>query len=149
MDKRQELISQMIDLSNEIEWFNRPILEERLKEYPLSEIELIEKIGTIPNANVTKLASASYMTRGAISKLTKKLLSKDLIESYQIEDNKKEIYFRLTKKGEKIRKVHLDLHMTFLQRDKIVFEGMTNEEFDTIFRFIGKYREHIKRITEK
>jgi hypothetical protein len=49
----------MIDLSNEIEWFNRPILEERLKEYPLSEIELIEKIGTIPNANVTKLASAS------------------------------------------------------------------------------------------
>ncbi|MBO0427780.1 MarR family transcriptional regulator [Vagococcus fluvialis] len=149
MDKRQELISQMIDLSNEIEWFNRPILEERLKEYPLSEIELIEKIGTIPNANVTKLASASYMTRGAISKLTKKLLSKDLIESYQIEDNKKEIYFRLTSKGEKIRKVHSDLHMTFLQRDKIVFEGMTNEEFDTIFRFIGKYREHIKRITEK
>ncbi len=149
MDKRQELISQMIDLSNEIEWFNRPILEERLKEYPLSEIELIEKIGTIPNANVTKLASASYMTRGAISKLTKKLLSKDLIESYQIEDNKKEIYFRLTSKGEKIRKVHSDLHMTFLQRDKIVFEGMTNEEFDTIFRFVGKYREHIKRITEK
>lgn len=149
MDKRQELISQMIDLSNEIEWFNRPILEERLKEYPLSEIELIEKIGTIPNANVTKLASASYMTRGAISKLTKKLLSKDLIESYQIEDNKKEIYFRLTSKGEEIRKVHSDLHMTFLQRDKIVFEGMTNEEFDTIFRFIGKYREHIKRITEK
>lgn len=149
MDKRQELISQMIDLSNEIEWFNRPTLEERLKEYPLSEIELIEKIGTIPNANVTKLASASYMTRGAISKLTKKLLSKDLIESYQIEDNKKEIYFRLTSKGEKIRKVHSDLHMTFLQRDKIVFEGMTNEEFDTIFRFIGKYREHIKRITEK
>jgi hypothetical protein len=39
--------------------------------------------------------------------------------------------------------------MTFLQRDKIVFEGMTNEEFDTIFRFISKYREHIKRITEK
>lgn len=149
MDKRQELISQMIDLSNEIEWFNRPILEERLKEYPLSEIELIEKIGTIPNANVTKLASASYMTRGAISKLTKKLLSKDIIESYQIEDNKKEIYFRLTSKGEEIRKVHSDLHMTFLQRDKIVFEGMTNEEFDTIFRFIGKYREHIKRITEK
>jgi DNA-binding MarR family transcriptional regulator len=138
MDKRQE-----------IECFNRPILEERLKEYPLSEIELIEKIGTIPNANVTKLASASYMTRGAISKLTKKLLSKDLIESYQIEDNKKEIYFRLTSKGEKIRKVHSDLHMTFLQRDKIVFEGMTNEEFDTIFRFISKYREHIKRITEK
>lgn len=149
MDKRQELISQMIDLSNEIEWFNRPVLEERLKEYPLSEIELIEKIGTIPNANVTKLASASYMTRGAISKLTKKLLSKDIIESYQIEDNKKEIYFRLTSKGEEIRKVHSDLHMTFLQRDKIVFEGMTNEEFDTIFRFIGKYREHIKRITEK
>ncbi|MDR2277427.1 MAG: MarR family transcriptional regulator [Vagococcus sp.] len=149
MDKRQELISQMIDLSNEIEWFNRPILEERLKEYPLSEIELIEKIGTIPNANVTKLASASYMTRGAISKLTKKLLSKDMIESYQIEDNKKEIYFRLTSKGEEIRKVHSDLHMTFLQRDKIVFEGMTNEEFDTIFRFISKYREHIKRITEK
>ena len=35
------------------------------------------------------------MTRGAISKITKKLIKKGIIESYQKPDNKKEIYFRL------------------------------------------------------
>lgn len=39
--------------------------------FTLNELEVIEHIGKIPDPNVTKLANASYMTRGAISKLTK------------------------------------------------------------------------------
>ncbi|MHB8072679.1 winged helix DNA-binding protein [Desulfosporosinus fructosivorans] len=46
------------------------------------------------------------MTRGAISKITKKLTSKDAISSYQKEDNRKEVYFRLTDYGELLYKKH-------------------------------------------
>lgn len=148
MDKRQQLMSELMDLCNEIIWRNKPELESALKGYTLNEIELIENIALIPNANVTKLAAASYMTRGAISKLTKKLIAKNIIESYQSAENKKEIYFRLTTNGQKINDVHQELHRSFLERDKEVFKHMTNEEFDTIFRFIGRYRHHLKNITE-
>ncbi|MBX9993846.1 MULTISPECIES: MarR family transcriptional regulator [Priestia] len=148
MDKRQQLMSELMDLCNEIIWRNKPEVELALKDYKLSEIELIENIALIPNANVTKLAAASYMTRGAISKLTKKLIAKNMIESYQSVENKKEIYFRLTTNGQKINDVHQELHQSFLERDKEVFKYMTDEEFDTIFRFIGRYRHHLKNITE-
>ncbi|QSX23771.1 MarR family transcriptional regulator [Priestia megaterium] len=148
MDKRQQLMSELMDLCNEIIWRNKPEVELALKDYKLSEIELIENIALIPNANVTKLAAASYMTRGAISKLTKKLIAKNIIESYQSVENKKEIYFRLTTNGQKINDIHQKLHQSFLERDKEVFKYMTDEEFDTIFRFIGRYRHHLKNITE-
>ncbi|MBU8589646.1 MarR family transcriptional regulator [Priestia megaterium] len=148
MDKRQQLMSELMDLCNEIIWLNKPELESALNGYTLNEIELIENIALIPNANVTKLAAASYMTRGAISKLTKKLIAKNIIESYQNAENKKEIYFRLTTSGQKINYIHQELHQSFLKRDKEVFEHMTDEEFDTIFRFIGRYRHHLKNITE-
>jgi DNA-binding MarR family transcriptional regulator len=148
MDKRQQLMSELMDLCNEIIWRNKPEVELALKDYTLSEIELIENISLIPNANVTKLAATSYMTRGAISKLTKKLIAKNIIESYQSVENKKEIYFRLTTNGQKINDIHQKLHQSFLERDKEVFKHMTDEEFDTIFRFIGRYRHHLKNITE-
>jgi hypothetical protein len=41
------------------------------------------------------------------------------------------------------------LHQTFLERDKTVFQHMTDDEFDTVFRFIGRYRYHLKNITEE
>ena len=144
-DKRFILMSELMDLSNEIIWRNKPELESALKGYTLNEIEVIEHIALIPQANVTKLAAASFMTRGAISKLTKKLLEKSIIERYQTPKNKKEIYFRLTKEGEKIRKIHTDLHQRFLERDQEVFTPMTEEEYDTIFRFIGRYRHHLQK----
>ncbi|HAR0572407.1 TPA: MarR family transcriptional regulator, partial [Enterococcus faecium] len=32
----------------------------------------------------------------------------------------------------------------WVQRDATVFENMSKEEFDTVFRFIGRYREFIR-----
>ncbi len=122
MDKRINLISEMLDLANEITWLNKPKLEEAIEGYPLNEIELIEKIAKLPEPNVTKLAAASYLTRGAISKQTKKLLAKQLIESYQKPENKKELYFRLTEEGKQLNDRHQQLHQEFLKENEAVFE---------------------------
>ncbi|ENZ5544810.1 MarR family transcriptional regulator [Enterococcus hirae] len=145
MDSRLKLISEMVDLTNEITWHNKPKLEQVLEGYSLNEIDLIEKVASISNPNVTKLANASYMTRGAISKLTKKMITNGLLESYQKPENKKERYFRLTAEGQRINKMHQKLHEEFLKENEVVFQQMTKEEFDTVFRFIGRFRENLKR----
>ena len=145
MDSRLKLISEMVDLTNEITWRNKPKLEQVLEGYSLNEIDLIEKVASIPNPNVTKLANASYMTRGAISKLTKKMITNGLLESYQKPENKKERYFCLTAEGQRINKMHQKLHEEFLKENEVVFQQMTKEEFDTVFRFIGRFRENLKR----
>jgi DNA-binding MarR family transcriptional regulator len=83
------------------------------------------------------------MTRGAISKMTKKLEQRGLIESYQKPENKKEIYFRLTKAGQEVYDIHEKLHKEFRDRDRIVFEEITEEQFDNVLAFIKKYNDHL------
>jgi DNA-binding MarR family transcriptional regulator len=92
---------------------------------------------------VTILAEAFYMTKSAISKITKKLIEKGYIESYQKPDNKKEIYYRLTRQGEVINKVHEELHKEFQERDRAVFEQVTEEQFDSMLSFMAKYSSHL------
>ncbi len=143
MNKEEKIIVGFRDLYNKIVWLNKDKMEDSLKGYNSSEVHCIEYIEKNVDSNVTKLAESFYMTRGAISRITKKLIKKGLIESYQKSDNKKEIYFRLTEQGKVIYKIHEDLHKEFEERDKVVFDQVTEEEFDSILSFVEKYSIHL------
>ncbi|KYG27779.1 MarR family transcriptional regulator [Priestia endophytica] len=149
MNKEEQLRMSIRDLFNKGAWLNKFKMEERLKGYKPSEVHCIESIGKNVDPNVTKLAESLYMTRGAISKLTKKLIKKGLIESYQKPDNKKEIYFKLTEKGKVIYKTHEELHKEFQERDKVVFEQVTEEQFDIMLSFVEKYSKHLNAEIKK
>ena len=143
MNKEEQLIMGFRDLYNKMVFLNKFKMEASLKGNKSSEVHCIEYIGRNADSNVTKLAESFYMTRGAISKITKKLIKKGIIESYQKPDNKKEIYFRLTSEGKAINKVHEELHKEFQERDKAVFEQITEEQFDSMLSFVEKYCRHL------
>lgn len=143
MNKEEEVIKGLRDLLNKMAWLNKSKMEHILKEYKPSEVHCMECIGENEDSNVTKLATTLYMTTSAISKLTKKLIKKGFIESYKKEDNKKEVYFRLTEEGKKVYKVHGKLHKEFQERDKVVFDEVTEEQFHTMLSFIEKYSNHL------
>jgi DNA-binding MarR family transcriptional regulator len=143
MNKEEQVIMGFRDLYNKMVFLNKFKMEDSLKGYKSSEVHCIEYIGRNVDSNVTELAESFYMTRGAISKITKKLIKKGIIESYQKPDNKKEIYFRLTSQGKAINKVHEELHKEFQERDKAVFEQVTEEQFDIMLSFVEKYCRHL------
>lgn len=143
MNKEEQVMNGFRELYNKLVWLNKDKMEEGLKGFKSSEVHCIEYIENNADSNVTQLAEAFYVTRGAISRMTKKLIQKDLVESYQKSENKKEIYFRLTEQGKEIYKIHEDLHKEFQERDKAVFEQVTEEEFDSIIRFVEKYSRHL------
>lgn len=143
MKTEEQVMMGLWDLFNKMVWLNKIKMEDSLKGYKSSEVHFIEYIGKNVDSNVTKLAESFYMTRGAISKMAKKLIKKGIIESYQKPDNKKEIYFRLTEKGQAVYKVHEELHKEFQERDKAVFEQVTEEEFDSMLSFVENYSRHL------
>ncbi len=143
MKKEEQVIAGFRELLNKLVWINKIKMEVELKDYKSSEVHCIEHIGRNSDSNVTKLAESFYMTNGAISKITKKLIEKGIIESYQKPENKKEIYFRLTPQGKEVYKIHDELHKEFKERDKIVFEQMTDEQLDTIINFSKNYSNHL------
>ncbi|KKZ92878.1 MULTISPECIES: MarR family transcriptional regulator [Bacillus cereus group] len=143
MNKEEQVMNGFRELYNKLVWLNKDKMEEGLKGFKSSEVHCIEYIENNADSNVTQLAEAFYVTRGAISRMTKKLINKGLIESYQKSENKKEIYFRLTVQGKEIYKTHEELHNEFQQRDKAVFEQVTEAEFDSIINFVEKYSKHL------
>ncbi|WP_160680376.1 MarR family transcriptional regulator [Clostridium sp. C8-1-8] len=149
MNKGEQVMNEFRGLFNKMASLNKTKMEDILKDYKSSEVHCIEYIGSNVDPNVTKLAESFYMTNGAISKLTKKLINKGLIESYQKADNKKEIYFRLTDQGQKVYEIHEGLHQEFQQRDKIIFEDVTEEQFDGMLKFIEKYSKHLDEEIKK
>ncbi|HEY4399602.1 MAG TPA: MarR family transcriptional regulator [Lactobacillaceae bacterium] len=148
-EKQQALIGEMADLFGKISAYNKPIMERVFADLTLSEIETIELIATIEDANVTKLAEKSYMTRGAISKMAKKMQAKNLIETYQHASNKKEIYFRLTPAGEAIEQQHRQMHAEFFKRDQVVFEQVSEKTLDDMRAFIATYTQYMDDLKQQ
>ena len=150
MNKKEKLIIDFRAIYNKMTWLNTPQMkDDRFEDYKSSEIHCIEYIGKNKDPNVTILAESFYMTKGAISKMTKKLIKKGSIESYQKPNNKKEVYFRLTEQGQVIFKVHEEMHKEFDERDKVVFEQVTGEQFDIMLNFMEKYNRHLDEEIKK
>ena len=149
MDKEEQLEISFRDLFSKRASLEKFKMKDSLKGYQPFEVHCIEYIGNHTDSNVTKLAKAFYVTRGAISKITKKLIKKGVLESYRKPDNKKELYFRLTEQGKTVHKIHEELHREFQERDKAVFEQVTEEQFDSVLRFVEKYSRHLDAEIEK
>ncbi len=149
MNKADQVIMGFRNVYNKIVFLNKFKMEEELKEYKSSEVHCIEYIGGNEDCNVTKLAESFYMTRGAISKITKKLIAKGIIKSYQKPENKKEIFFSLTGKGTEVYKIHEKLHQEFRERDKAIFEQVTDEQYDIMLDFVHKYISHLDEEIKK
>ena len=143
MNKEEQFVMDFRDLYNKMVFLNKFKMEDSLKGYKSSEVHCIEYIGRNADSNVTKLAESFYMTRGAMSKITQKLIKKGVIDSYQKPDNKKEIYFRLTEQGKAVYKIHEGLHKEYQERDKAVFEQLTGEQLDSMVSFVEKYNRHL------
>ncbi|MDU2063312.1 MAG: MarR family transcriptional regulator [Sporomusaceae bacterium] len=116
----------------------------------LAEAHCIDKIGSIEYANVTKVAAEMGMTRGAISKITKKLLNKKLIASYQKPDNNKEIYFSLTQLGKQAYEAHKTCHEQIRKEKLAILSTYSESEQAIILRFLNEMNQNYdKKMAEE
>lgn len=149
MDKIETVLGNFRELYQKMAYLNRVKMEKALSEFKSSEVHCLEFVGKNEDSNVTKMADAFYMTRGAMSKITKKLIEKGVLESYQKNENKKEIYFKLTAKGLKVFNIHESLHQLFKERDSFIFESISEEQLTAMLSFMNRYNEHLDREIEK
>jgi DNA-binding MarR family transcriptional regulator len=66
-----------------------------------SERHMLDRIGDNPHMNITELARASGVTKGAISQIVKKLETKGVVRRYKKAANDKEVFIELTETGKK------------------------------------------------
>lgn len=106
------------------------------KNLTLSEIHAIDCIGKHKLSNATFISTKLDMTKGAISKITAKLIDKNFIIANHLENNKKEIYYTLTSTGKQIFAVHKKLHEERKNRLINILSKYDDTEINTISNFI-------------
>lgn len=123
---------------------------EKLHEYGYSEIHTIVAIGDLQNPNVTSIAQHMKMTKGAISKIIKRLLSANVIKTYQFENNKQKIFYSLTKKGKFLYDEHKKRHELWLQRDRHFLDRYSESQLEFIQNFMVDFNLYLQeQIDEK
>ena len=155
-DKIYEITKKMDILANRLSTFDdehEKALEDMLDKYEitellnknltLSEVHVIDCIGKNKFSNTTFISKELSITKGAISKITIKLLDKKLIKADKLESNKKEIYYALTKLGKKIFSIHEKVHKEENEKFQNVISKYNLEEVITINKFLDDLIDHI------
>lgn len=147
--KQQEQLLKEISLMLERQDMLSKLTESQcLDEYGYSETHCVDYIGRLELPNVTKVAEHMGMTRGAISKLTKKLLTKGMIEKYTLETNRKEVYFRLTDMGQLLFDEHAKRHQRWEKRDMEFLSRYSADEVETVYRFMREFNVYLEEQIE-
>ena len=108
-----------------------------------SEINLLELIGSCPDANVSELSARSAVTKSAVTQISVKLCEKGLIETYKSPHNKKEKYFRLTPAGLEAKAQYEEMNKQAAAKMRSYLCALSIEEKKTIMDFIRAAKEYM------
>lgn len=128
--EKQEILSRMTEAA-------------KLHGYSYSEIHTIDAVGRLDAPNTTNIAAALNLTRGAVSKIAKRLLKQELIEAYQEDGNRQKIFYRLTDAGRALFDEHARRHAQWLARDEVFLEQYSEEELQKITRFMQDFNRYL------
>jgi len=132
-DNMLEKLTEVFQLFEE---FNKQGFLENYGNLNINEVHAISFIGRTEFANVTKTTEFLKITKGAVTKITKKLILNEYLSVYQTEANKKEKYFKLTEKGQVIFDKHEKLHENAWQKDKKIFDQFDDDDKNVIYKFL-------------
>ncbi len=110
-----------------------------------SEMNTLEAIGKSVGNTVTDLCKAFGVTKGAVSQIINKLLSKGYIKKERNETYYKEIYLSLTAKGKKVFDKHEIFHRAM---DKELEENLSQlllEDISEFQKMISLMSEHVEK----
>lgn len=144
-----ELMNLFVKYMEKQEILSKLTEDEKLHGYNYSEIHTIAAIGDLEEPNVTNIANHMNVTRGAISKITKRLLAQNLIEAYQQDGNKQKIFFRLTESGQFLYDEHEKRHNLWLKRDDAFIKQFDKKTVMLVEAFMTEFNNYLeKQITE-
>lgn len=100
-----------------------PEVQELIEEMTVTMLHVLDAIGTLEPVNGITISKQFGFSKGTVSKITKRLVQKNIILPEYLPDNKKEVLFRMTERGQDIYRLHQAMHQQidlganrFLQR---------------------------------
>lgn len=145
-EKLLDLLIQFLEAEKLFEKNHKSQTGALFEEFSISEMHCVDFIFKTELPNVTKLSEKMNITKGGVSKIIKKLIEKNAIESFSVDTNKKKIYYKLTNKGKEIFKLHKNIHEKWCEINLEFFKNCSKEEIKYTILFLEKYIQYLKKI---
>ncbi|MEJ9314538.1 MarR family transcriptional regulator [Priestia megaterium] len=87
-----------------------PVIAELMKDMTVNMLHVLSAIGKLEPVNGITISKQFGFSKGTVSKITRRLADKQIINFEYIPDNKKEVLFRTTPLGKEINRLHQALH---------------------------------------
>ncbi len=85
---------------------HNPLIVELLRDSTATTLRVLDAIGRLEPVNGITISEHARIPRGTISKITRRLVARNLIKQEALPKNKKERLFRLTPLGKELFEVH-------------------------------------------
>lgn len=144
MDQSKELLQLVLEYTNLAEETDKLHNRDSLYGYDNSELNCLDAIGRMEHPNVTALAEAMRMTKGAVSKILRKLSEKGAVEPYQLGDNRQKVFYRLTGEGRVLFAAHRERHRRWEERELGFFRSLPEDEQSAAVRFFTDYNADLR-----
>ena len=144
-EKLLDLLIQFLETEKLFEKNHKSQTGALFEEFSISEMHCVDFIFKTELPNVTKLSEKMNITKGGVSKIIKKLIKKNAIESFFVDTNKKEIYYKLTNKGKEVFKLHKNIHEKWCEINLEFFKNCSKEEIKYTILFLEKYIQYLKK----
>lgn len=126
-------------IEDEFNLFREQAREHSINVLPnnITSVHVIDCIGDHEPINHTGIVEKMELSKAGITKITTKLVEMGFVMRSQLDSNRKEIYFELTKKGREVHEIHKKLHKTEESEFYYFLNGYSEVELQIVDKFMS------------
>lgn len=115
---------------------HNPLIVELLRDSTTTTLRVLDAIGRSEPVNGITISEQFRIPRGTVSKITRRLIAKNLISQESLPNNKKEILFRLTPTGRELFRVHRTFDEQMERGFRHFLQRYTADELQLLIRVL-------------
>lgn len=108
------------------------------------EMHLLDVILRHPGANTTELSGITGILKGTVSKMTRRLAKRNLLEIWKRHGNRKEVYHHGTELGQRVFDAHVEFHKVHGREFYDHFDALNGEQKVLVIDILSRYADYMK-----
>lgn len=143
MNKSTIVINELlVQLFNDILQIEEKSLREGvISDLSITEIHTIEAIGMYAEKSMSEVAQILKITVGTLTTAINKLIKKEYVERKRIEEDRRVVLVKLTKKGKLAYRIHEKFHHDMVNT---AIDGLSDEEERILISSLNKINNFFK-----
>lgn len=144
MDKNKKILNELlVEIFNDILQIEERALKQGvINDLSVTEIHTIEAIGMYTERTMSEVAQDLKITVGTLTTAINKLIKKGYVERKRIEEDRRVVLIKLTKKGKLAYRLHEKFHSDMIKK---TIEGLSEEEEKVLISSLDRLNMFFKK----